>query len=46
MRLRGGVVSTLGATTELERDFTREYSDRTKDNGFKLEEGRFRLDCL
>jgi len=23
--------------------FTREYSDRTKDNVFKLEEGRFRL---
>lgn len=33
-----------GATRQLERDFAKECSDGTREDGFKLEEGRFRLD--
>lgn len=37
-------VNNKGATRELERDFMKECSDGTRENGFKLEDGRIRLD--
>ncbi|GAB0177967.1 hypothetical protein GRJ2_000262000 [Grus japonensis] len=48
-RLRGDLVAAFqylkGPTGKMERDFFRECSDRTRGNGFKLKEGRFRLDA-